>query len=275
MTVQEQVVEHYRLGDLLDRIDAALRAAGKDPERPRIDDLAPVDEFHSRGRQATEELAGLLPDHVDGEVLDIGSGLGGPACFLAANRGLRVVGVDLTPEYVAVAGELARRCGLADRVRFLTADATDLPFPAASFAAACTQHVAMNVEDKAALYAEAARVLRPGATFAIHDLLQGPGGQVRYPTPWSADGGTSFLVDLPTLERLLEAAGFTVLERRDRRAETLAWFEARAAAAAASGPAPTGIHLLLGPLFAPAFANLVAGLREAALVPMLVRAVRR
>ena len=86
---------------------------------------------------------------------------------------------------------------------------------------------------------------------------------------------TSFLVDPPTLERLLEAAGFTVLERRDRRAETLAWFEARAAAAAASGPAPTGIHLLLGPLFAPAFANLVAGLREVALVPMLVRAVRR
>jgi SAM-dependent methyltransferase len=275
VTVQEQVIEHYGRGDLLGRIDAALRAAGKDPERPTVDDLAPVDEFHSRGRQATEELAGLLPERVDTELLDIGSGLGGPARFLAATRGLRVVGVDLTPEYVAVAGELARRCGLADRVRFLTADATDLPFPAASFAVACTQHVAMNVEDKAALYAEAARVLRPGATFAIHDLLQGAGGQVRYPTPWSADGGTSFLVDLPTLERLLEAAGFTVLERRDRRAETLAWFEARAAAAAASGLPPTGIHLLLGPLFAPAFANLVAGLRESALVPMLVRAVRR
>jgi ubiquinone/menaquinone biosynthesis C-methylase UbiE len=266
MTVQEQVVAHYGRGDLLARIDDALRAAGKDPERPAIEDLAPVDEFHSRGRQATEELAGLLPERVDGEVLDIGSGLGGPARFLAAARGLRVVGVDLTPEYVAVANELARRCGLADRVRFLTADATDLPFPAASFAAACTQHVAMNVENKTALYAEAARVLRPGATFVIHDLLQRPGGQVHYPTPWSADD---------TLERLLEAAGFIVQQRRDRRAETLAWFEARAAAAAASRLPPTGIHLLLGTLFAPAFANLVAGLREFALAPMLVRAVRR
>ena len=57
------------------------------------------------------------------EVLDIGSGLGGPARFLAATRGLRVVGVDLTPEYVDVANELTRRCGLADRARFLTASA--------------------------------------------------------------------------------------------------------------------------------------------------------
>ena len=57
------------------------------------------------------------------EVLDIGSGLGGPARFLAATRGLRVVGIDLTPEYVDVANELTRRCGLADRARFLTASA--------------------------------------------------------------------------------------------------------------------------------------------------------
>jgi SAM-dependent methyltransferase len=275
MDLKSAVQAHYGRGDLLRRIDDSLRAAGRDPARLGIDDLAAVDEFHTRGRQATNELAGLLPERVDTEVLDVGSGLGGPARFLAARRGLRVVGVDLTPEYVAVAEELTRRCGLTDRVRFLTADATDLPFPLASFAAACTQHVAMNVEDKAPLYAEAARVLRPGATFVIHDLLQGPGGAVRYPTPWSADGGTSFLVDPATLERLLEGAGFTVVERHDRRAESLAWFEARAAAAAAPGLPPTGIHLLLGTLFAPAFANLVTGLREAALVPVLVRAVRR
>ena len=89
----------------------------------RVDDLAGVDEFHSRGREATLELAELLPPAIDTELLDIGSGLGGPARFLAATRGYRVVGIDLTPEYVDVADELTRRCGLADRARFLTADA--------------------------------------------------------------------------------------------------------------------------------------------------------
>lgn len=273
MTLNEAVIAHYGRADLLDRIDTALRQAGKDPQRPTIDDLAPVDEFHSRGREATKELAALLPADIDTEVLDVGSGLGGPARFLAATHGLKIVGIDLTPDYVAVAQELTRRCGLADRVRFLTADATDLPFPPASFAAAYTQHVAMNIEDKQALYADVARVLRPGATFVVYDILKGPGGPVRYPTPWSADGSTSFLVDLPTLESLLEAAGFRVDERFDRRAESVEWFEARATAAA-SGPPPTGIHLLLGPLFGPAFTNLTANLRDARVVPMLVRAVR-
>jgi len=272
MALNAAVVAHYGRGDLLARIEAGLRAAGKDPAHPTIDDLAPIDEFHARGREATVELAELLPSSVETEVLDVGSGLGGPARFLAATRGLRVVGIDLTPDYVTVATELSRRCGLADRVRFLTGDATDLPFPPASFAAAYTQHVAMNIADKPALYASVARVLRPGAAFVIYDILRGSGGEAVYPTPWSEDGSTSFLVDLAAMCHLLTRSGFTVEEHRERGAESLAWFEARAKLA--GGPPPTGIHLLLGPLFEPAFKNLVANLRSGSIVPTFVRAVR-
>ena len=276
MTLANAVVAHYGKGDLLRRIETALRDAGKDPEHPSVDDLVGVDEFHSRGRDATVELAQLLPAAIDTELLDIGSGLGGPARFLAATRGHRVVGIDLTPEYVDVAGELTRRCGLADRVRFLTADAVDLPFADASFAAAYTQHAAMNVQDKKRLYAEIARVLRPGGTFVAYDILQGPGGAVSYPTPWSADGTTSFLVDPAGLRRHLADAGLDLLEERDRRAESLAWFKARAAAAAAKGgPPPLSLRLVLGPLFQDAFANLIANLEAATVVPTFVRAVRR
>ena len=275
MSLEQAVAAHYGQIDVLRRIDDALRESGKDPAHPTVDDLAGVDEFHSRGREATLELAAWLPATVPTEVLDIGSGLGGPARFLAATHGLRVVGIDLTPEYVDVANELTRRCGLADRARFLTASALSLPFEDGSFAAAYTQHVAMNIADKATLYAEAARVLQPGAVLVIYDILRGPGGPVQYPTPWSADGTTSFLVDLPELRQLLDAAGFEVLEERDRREDTIAWFEARAASAAAGTVPPMSIRLLLGQLFAPAFANLAANLRSAAVVPTLVRAVRR
>jgi ubiquinone/menaquinone biosynthesis C-methylase UbiE len=256
------------------RSAVAARAAGKNPDRLIIDDLAPIDEFHTRGRAATEELAAALPEAPDGDVLDVGSGLGGPARFLAARRGLEVVGIDLISKYAAVAEALTRRCGLAGRARFLAGDALALPFPDACFAAACTQHVAMNIEDKAALYAGIARVLRPGGSFVLHDMLQGPGGAVTYPVPWSRDGAASFLVDPATLERLLAAAGFTVLERRDRRAESVAWFEAMAARAAASGRPPVGLHLLFGPLFAEMRQNLLVNLREERIVPTLVRAVR-
>lgn len=275
MRLAQAIVDHYALGDLLQRIEVALRESGKNPAQPTVDDLAGVDEFHSRGRQATVELADWLPASAPTEVLDIGSGLGGPARFLASTRGLRVVGIDLTPEYVEVANELTRRCGLADRARFLTANALDLPFDDACLAAAYTQHVAMNIADKAALYAEVARVLRPGATLVIYDILRGPGGPVQYPTPWSADGSTSFLVDLAELQELLGDAGFTVEKHRDRREDSVTWFEQRAAAAAGGTPPPMSIRLLLGPLFAPAFANLVANLRSSAVIPTMVRAVRR
>lgn len=275
MSIEQAVAAHYGQIDVLGRIEAALKESGKDPAKPTVDDLAGVDEFHARGREATVELADWLPGAVATEVLDIGSGLGGPARFLAATRGLRIVGVDLTPEYVAAATELTRRCGLADRARFLTANALDLPFEDGSFAAAYTQHVAMNIPDKAALYAEAARVLCPGAAFVIYDILRGSGGEVQYPTPWSADGSTSFLVDLPELLRLLNQAGFAVEEHRDLREASAAWFEQRAAVAAAGKGPPLTIRLLLGQLFAPAFANLLANLRSGAVAPTMLRAVRR
>jgi SAM-dependent methyltransferase len=273
MEHRSAVAAHYAGRDLLTRLDDALRAAGKNPDRLTIDDLASIDEFHTRGRAATAELAAALPEAIDGEVLDVGSGLGGPARFLAARRSLEVVGIDLIPEYAAVAEALTRRCGLAGRARFLAGDALALPFPDARFAAACTQHVAMNIADKAALYAGIARVLRPGGSFVLHDVLQGPGGAVRYPVPWSRDAATSFLVDPPTLERLLLTAGFRVVEHRDRRAASVAWFEALAARAA-DRPRPVGLHLLFGPLFTEMRRNLLANLREKRIVPTLVRAVR-
>ena len=176
------------------------------------------------------------------------------------------MGIDLTPEYVDVANELTRRCGLADRARFLTANALDLPFDDASFAAAYTQHVAMNIADKAdALRRGSAGAAARVPTFVIYDILRGPGGPVRYPTPWSADGSTSFLVDLAEMQGLLAGAGFDDRPaQRPARRTRVSWFEQRAAAAAAGTPPPLSIRVLLGPLFVPAFANLVANLRSGA-----------
>ena len=275
MKLARSIVDHYSVGDLLQRIEAALLASGKDPAHPTIDDLAAVDEFHSRGRQAHGRARRLAAGFGADRGPRHRQRPGRPGALSRGDAGLRVVGVDLTPEYAEVANELTRRCGLADRARFLTANALDLPFDDASFAAAYTQHVAMNIADKAKLYAEAARVLQPGATFVIYDILRGPGGPVQYPTPWSADGSTSFLVDLAELQGLLADAGFTIDQHSDRRQDTVSWFEQRAAAAAAGTPPPLSIGVLLGPLFVPAFANLVANLRSGALAPTMLRAIRR
>ncbi len=187
MSVETRVSSHYAHGDLLNAIDAALAKAGRNPAAPTLEDLAPIDEFHVRGREATKELGaglGLREDHL---VLDVGSGLGGPSRQLAMTYRCRITGIDLTEEYCRVATELASRVGLSDRVRYRQGSALAMPFPDASFDIAYTQHVAMNIADKAGLYREIARVLEPRGKLGIYDLLQGQGGPVHFPVPWAHD----------------------------------------------------------------------------------------
>jgi len=246
-----EIERHYGRGGLLDRVLAALREAGKDLDNLSIDDLAPIDELHSRRRQATKHLAAMLAPSPGEHLLDIGSGLGGPARYLAKVCGCRVTGIDLTAEFVATAADLARRTGLADRVDFQQGSALDLPFADASFDLAWSQNVAMNIADRPRYYAQMRRVLKPAGRLAIQDVAQGPGGIPHYPVMWADTPATSFLRTPEETRALLEAAGFQVLSWQDNTDTALAETQAQRAGAAASGANQPilGVHVVVGPTF--------------------------
>ena len=245
-----EIERHYGRGGLLDRVLAALQEAGMDLANLSIDDLASIDEFHSRRRQATRDLADLLAPKAAQHVLDIGSGLGGPARYLAQVCGCRVTGIDLTAEFVATAADLTRRTHLTDRVAFRQGSALDLPFPDASFDLAWSQNVAMNIADRARYYAEMGRVLKPGGRLAIQDVAQGPGGVPHYPVMWADTPLTSFLRTPEETRALLENAGLRVLVWQDNTDAAIAEAEAERAHAPASGGHPVvGIHVVVGPSF--------------------------
>ena len=249
-------------GGLVAAISSALDAADLDRATLQPADLAPVDEFHIRGRAATLEIIEALGITADSHVLDLGSGLGGPARTLAELTGCKVTGVDLTPEFCEVATALSEWTGLSGRTRFQTGDATATGLPDAAVDAALTVHVAMNIADKHALYAEAFRVLRPGGRFVVYDVLQGEGGEIHYPVPWASDSSTSFLATTEAMRELLPAAGFDVVSEVDSSDESLAWFEQMRARIQRDGPPPVSFAAFLGDALGQMSANQVANLAE-------------
>ena len=256
------VAQHYDITGLTDKIAAALQAAGKDLTQLTTADLAPIDEFHVRGRKATVELAERLEVGPGSHVLDVGSGLGGPTRTLAQTRGCRVTGIDLSATFCEAARELSRWVGLADKVSFFQGDATDLPHGAAAFDAAMTLHVAMNIARKDLLYAGVRRVLKPGRIFAIYDIVQGEGGAVHYPVPWARDPSISHLASKDQMRSLLEGAGFRVEAEQDSTEAGEAWFKQAAAKLAGSSAPPVGLRQFLGSDAAQMTQNQVRNLTE-------------
>lgn len=245
---RQSVEAHYGRGDLAGIIEGALKKAGKDMGSLAPADLAAIDEFHVRGRAASLELAAQMGLDDSMHVLDIGSGVGGGARLLAAEYGCRVTGIDLTEAYCRAATTITGWVGLDKLVDYRQGDALALPFADASFDAAWTQHTAMNIADKPAMYAEAHRVLRPGGPFAVYDILQGAGGEVLYPVPWAQDPAISFLVTPEAMRELLTGAGFEIVAWRDTTSLGRDWFQEIIARAREGGPPPLGWHLLLGPV---------------------------
>lgn len=257
------VEKHYgEKSDLTAQIRERLAAAGKDVERLTSADLATIDEFHIRGRQATLELARRMELERGSHVLDLGSGLGGPARTLAETYGCRVTGIDLTKSFCAAASAMSGWLGLSAQVRFVHGDATRPPFEASSFDAAMTIHVAMNIAAKDALYAAARRALKPGRIFAVYDIVQGEGGPVVYPVPWAREASISHLATPAQMRELLAGAGFDILDEIDSTEASLAWFREKAAAMAGSAPPPLGFQLFLGPEYAQMTRNQVRNLGE-------------
>ena len=269
LRTEEQVQKHYARDDLEEAIDEALRASGKDLTRLTPDDLAPVDEFHTAGRQATVEFVDQIETTPGMHLLDIGCGIGGPSRYFAVERNCRVTGIDLTDDYVRTAASLARRVGLDGKVTYQQASALSLPFADATFDGAYMMHVGMNIEDKPKLFAEVRRVLKKGGWFAIFDVMRTGDGALAFPVHWAANAETSFVARPADYRRGLEAAGFTVVKERNRTDFAREAFEQTAKRIKENGgaPPPLGIHILMKRDVPEKLANVMANLKKGLIAP--------
>jgi SAM-dependent methyltransferase len=167
-------------------------------------------------------------------VLEVGSGSGGPAIYLAAERGCHVTGVDINEHGVENGRRLAEDRGLADRVRFDSVDASKpLPFSDATFDAVLSNDAMCHIANRLDALRDWHRVVRSGGRILFTDALVVTG-------PISADEiatrssiGLYIFVPPGENERLIANAGFELLSAHDvtAEAEMIAgrWHDAREA----------------------------------------------
>ena len=240
------VQDHYAVNNLGQSILDTLKDIGKDINALTPADLAPVDAFHLRGRESTIELARQVRLDSERHVLDVGSGIGGSARYLASEFGCRVTGLDLTQDYCDVAAMLSGLTGLGDSTTFQQGSALEIPFDSETFDVVWTEHAQMNISDKDTFYSELARVLKPGGLLAFHDIFRGESESMDFPVPWAGDLSISFLIPVGEVEQILRNNSLNPRHWADATQKSVEWFHNMAANARTQGPSPLSLRLVMG-----------------------------
>jgi len=274
MSEAKAVAAHYTRPRLEETILGAMKRAGLDTQKLTPTDLAPMDEFHVGGLEATKAFAEFMGLKPAMNVLDVGCGIGGPARYFASEHGVRVTGIDLTEEFVRAAKSLTQLLHLENAATFEQGSALAMPFKAETFDAAYMFHVGMNIADKNALFLDVARVLKTGARFSIFDLMRTNDEPISYPVPWAVSGETSFVVKIEGYRKALAAAGFEVVHEQERRNFAIEFTEKNMARAAQGGPPILGLQLLMGETAPQMMKNVLAAFKSGIFEPVELIAVK-
>jgi len=276
MSNDASVSETYLHGGLLKAIEEGLKKMGKTPADVTVEDLGPVDEFHIGGRMATKHFLDQLKFSEHDHILDVGCGLGGSSRFTASQYGCRVTGIDLTQEYVDTGSALNQWVNLEGTITLQQGSALSTPFQDASFDGAFMLHVGMNIEDKTRLFSEVHRVLKPGSTFGVYDVMQISEGKITLPVPWANEESTNRLAMPDQYKQALKDADFEVVNENNRREIALEFFaKVRANAEGGAGPAPLGLHILMKDSTPAKVKNMVENISAGLIAPVEIVARKK
>ena len=279
-TVADHYGERGSLGyrNLFNIIVEALGKSGTPLNGITIDNLAPMDEFHIGGRDATIDFLKQLNISEGHKVLDVGCGLGGPTRFAATQYGCDIIGVDLTHEFVSCGIELTKLVGLTDKVKLLTGSALDLKSVLTNddelFDRAFMLHVGMNIENKTLLVSEIASQLRPGGLLGIYDVMRWGENSTQdldLPVPWTTNNDTNFAAYPGDYKKAIDLAGMKLISERNRFEFAVEFFSK---VKQKKEPPILGLHLLMKD-FPQKTGNMLKNLKMCRIAPIEMIAVKQ
>jgi MPBQ/MSBQ methyltransferase len=252
-----------------------IKNLGKNSQDLTVNDLAPFDAFHTRGRIATNEMAALVSIKKSDHILDVGCGLGGTARYLAEAYGCRVTGLDYTEQYIEVGRKLTGLVGMSDCVQLRHGNALDLPFEAGSFDITWTEHVQMNIADKNKFYKQISAALKSGGSFLFHDVFRGPGPTPLYPVPWAEDETMSSLSLENDARTIVEKSNMAIDHWVEKNQESTVFFERMVKRIETHGFSPFGTHLLMGGNALEKMKNFLCNLQSRSVIVIVGSAQKR
>ena len=259
--INTHIKNHYSKTQLFEDILERLKLKGIDPENITRSDLSGVDEFHVRGAEVSREIAKEI-NLSKCRVLDVGCGIGGPARMLADEFNCDVTGIDMSHEFILTARKLSTLVGLRDKTEFIQGDALELPFESGSFDVAWTQHVQMNINDKARFYSEISRVLTDNGIFVYYDIFRTGKDDLEYPVPWANDPSISFLGTTLNMDTILRNLGFTKVATTEQTDNAIGFFSGMFERNNQNDSKKSGQDVFMGASSPEKFGNLLKGLKK-------------
>jgi len=209
------------LYDHVERIRNEILELGRDPEGPLEAELLwPFDQYHYDGIHAVDEVAHRLGLTVGERVLDVGSGIGGPARRLAAAHGLRVTALELQPDLHALAEALTRQCGLAHTIDHRLGDVLEGVPPPGSFDAIVSFLAILHIPQRSKLFACCRDSLAVGGRIGIEDFVALRSLDEAEAIALAVKVQCPYLPNSDEYRAQLKEAGFTSVEFEDM---TTAW----------------------------------------------------
>lgn len=226
------IEQHY--SNNLDRDMLLQQLRERYPEGPDCYQLAPVDQLHIGGIKASEKIIQRLLHLNPTQILEVGSGMGGLMRLIQGNLPeADITGIDITHAFNLLNRDLSLMTAgqsCAAQPRALTADAQQLPFADNSFDCIIFQHSLLNIPNSDQCLTECRRVLKPGGTVLLHEVIKGANhSAMAYPVPWARHPDQSHLQTLQQLSELLEHGNFTIDSQMNWSDEALAWRQRQSA----------------------------------------------